>query len=149
MLSILFNKCIENGVYPDVLKTSKVIILYKKGNKNDCSNYRPISLTSQFSKMFENIFKIRMFSFLDNNSLINNSQFGFQKSISTCALINYIDYLNINYKLLISTISIDLKKAFDTINHDISLKKLYIWFQRYHFIIIKKLFDKQVSIRKL
>ena len=94
ILSILFNKCIENGVYPDILKTSKVIILYKKGNKNDCSNYRPISLTSQFSKIFEKILKVRMFSFLDKNSLINNSQFGFQKSISTCdALINYIDYL--------------------------------------------------------
>ena len=48
ILSILFNKCIENGVYPIVLKTSKVIMLYKKGNKNDCSNYKPISLTSQF-----------------------------------------------------------------------------------------------------
>ena len=128
ILSILFNKCIENGVYPDVLKTSKVIILYKKGNKNDCSNYRPISLTSQFSKIFEKILKVRMFSFLDKNSLINNSQFGFQKSISICdALINYIDYLNINYKLFISTISIDLKKAFDTINHEILLNKLYIY----------------------
>ena len=128
ILSILFNKCIENGVYPDVLKTSKVIILYKKGNKNDCSNYRPISLTSQFSKIFEKILKVRMFSFLDTNSLINNSQFGFQKSVSTCdALINYIDYLNINYKLFISTISIDLKKAFDTINHEILLNKLYIY----------------------
>ena len=50
ILSILFNKCIENGVYSDVLKASKIIILYKKGNKRDCSTYRPISLTSQFSK---------------------------------------------------------------------------------------------------
>ena len=92
MLSILFNKCIANGVYPDVLKTYIVIIFYKKGNKNDCSNYRPISLTSQFSKMYYNILKVRMFSFLDTNSLINISQFGFQKSISTCdALIPYID----------------------------------------------------------
>ena len=131
MLSILFNKCFENGVYPDVLKTYKVIILYKKGNKNDCLNYRPISLISQFSQICEKILKVRMFSFLDKNSLINNSQFGFQKSISTCdALITYIDYLNINYILFISTISIDLKKAFDTINHDILLNKLYIWFQR-------------------
>ena len=54
------------------------------------------------------------------NVYIHNSQFGFQKSISTCdALINYIDYLNINDKLFISIISIDLKKAFDTLNHDI------------------------------
>ena len=75
-----------------------------------------------------------MFSFLDKNSLINNSQFGFQKSISTCdALINYIDYLNINYKLFISTISIDLKKAFDSINHDILLNKLYIYIYIYGF----------------
>ena len=84
ILSILFNKYIENGVYPDVLKISKVIILYKNGNKNDCSNYRPISVTSQFLKIFEKILKVRMFSFLDKNSLINKSQFGFQKSISTC-----------------------------------------------------------------
>ena len=56
----------------------KVIILYKKEIKNDCSNYRPISLTSQFSKIFEKILKVRMFSFLDKNSLIKNSQFGFQ-----------------------------------------------------------------------
>ena len=48
---------------------------------NDCSNYRPISLTSQFSKMLETILKVIMFSFLDTNSLINISQFGFQKSI--------------------------------------------------------------------
>ena len=50
---MLFNKCIEYGVYPDVLKTSKVIILYKKRNTNYCSNYRPISLTSQFKKMLK------------------------------------------------------------------------------------------------
>ena len=66
-----------------------------------------ISLTSQFSKIVVNILKVRIFSFLDN-ILINNSQYGFQKSISTCdALINYIDYLNINHKLFISTIPID------------------------------------------
>ena len=50
ILSILFNKCIENGVYPDVLKISKVIILYKKGNKKYCSKHRSITLTSQFKK---------------------------------------------------------------------------------------------------
>ena len=83
-----------------------------------------------------------MFSFLDKKSLINNSQFGFQKSISTCdVLINYIDYLNINYKLFVSKISIYLKKAFDTINHNT--------INHNHFVIIKKLFDKQVSIHKL
>ena len=102
--------------------------------------YRPISLTSQFSKIVEQILKVRMFSFLDNNSLINNSQFGFQKSISICdALINYIDYLNINYKLFISTISIDLKKAFDTINHDILLNKLYIYIYGFRGITLSLL----------
>ena len=127
-------------VFTDIIKTSKVIILFKNRNKNDCSNYKPISLTSLFSKIVEHILKVRTISFLDTNYLINNSQFGFQKSISTCdALIIYIDYLNINHKLFISTISIDLKKGFDTINHDILLNKLYIYIYGFRGITLSLL----------
>lgn len=63
ILSLLYNKCIDNYVYPDILKSSKVIVLYKKGDKTNCSNYRPISLISQFSKIFEKILQSRFFPF--------------------------------------------------------------------------------------
>ena len=67
----LFNLSINTGIFPDILNTSKVIVIYKKHNRCNYSNYRQISITSQLSKIVEKLIKIRILSF--NNDLIDVS----------------------------------------------------------------------------
>ena len=126
ILEYLFNLSISKGKFPNILKISKVIPLFKNGDKSNITNYRPMSLISQFAKIFEKIIKIRMISFIDKYDLIHKSQFGFQKNIDTSVAINMLmnDLIgNLEKKYISSIVSIDLKKAFDTINHDILLNK--------------------------
>ena len=110
-------------VFPDKLKVAKVYItLHKKGATDNPSNYRLISLLSTFSKIFEKIMHKRLYDFLEVNKILHSLQFGFRQkhSIShtlismTEKIRNSID--NGNYGC---GIFIDLKKAFDTVNHSI------------------------------
>ena len=75
ILQHLFNISISQGIFPNKLKKSQVIVLFKKGDKRLPGNYRPISLLSQFSKIFEKIIKNRMNEFMNKFSKINESQF--------------------------------------------------------------------------
>ena len=63
-LAYIFNSCVTLGVYPSVLKVAKVIPLYKKGGKDECSNYRPISLLMHINKIFEKLIHKRLYRFL-------------------------------------------------------------------------------------
>ena len=68
-LSILLNKSLISGEFPDLMKLAKVIPVYKKSNKNDLANYRPISLLPIFSKIFEKAVHKRLYHFLISNNL--------------------------------------------------------------------------------
>ena len=77
------------GVFPSVLKTAKVVSVFKKDSELDYSNYCPISLLSNIEKILEKLMYKRLYTFLNNNNIIYNLQFGFRQKHSTShALIN-------------------------------------------------------------
>ena len=85
----LFNISFITGVFPSVLKTAKVVPVFKKDSKLDYNSYRPISLLSNIEKTLEKRMYKRLYTFLNNDTAIYNLQFGFRKQYSTShALIN-------------------------------------------------------------
>ena len=81
-LTSIINKSFLDGVFPDKLKIAKVIALHKGGSKTDVSNYRPISLLSSFSKVFEKLMHHRLLDFLQSNGSLYDSQYGFIPRLS-------------------------------------------------------------------
>ena len=126
-LKLIFNKCIREGIFPSALKKSKIVPLYKNGSRTLLTNYRPISLLPLLSKIFEKIIHYKLVNFLNKYNIINKNQFGFCKGKSTThALHNMLNpiYEALNNKNIAIAVFLDLSKAFDSINHNILLKKL-------------------------
>ena len=115
------------GIFPDSLKISKVVPLYKKGDDSNLSNYRPISLLLSIYKIFVKVLLEQLTTYLDNNNLIHNHQYGFRKRHSAeYTALNIVDYLNYEMDLKRTPINLylDLSKAFDSLSHKILISKL-------------------------
>ena len=82
-LSKLANLMFEQGEFLEILKPAKVAPIHKGGNKADCNNYRPISLSSNLSKILEKIMYDRLYSFLEKKESLYEHQFGFGNNRST------------------------------------------------------------------
>ena len=124
----LFNSCLESGTFPLSFKIAVIKPIFKSGDRQEVSNYRPISILPFMSKILEKLIYCRLINHLDDNHIILDNQFGFQKNKAT-----YMPIL-----LLQDTITrvfeegefalglyLDIKKAFDTVNIRLLLNKIY------------------------
>jgi hypothetical protein len=125
-LAHIFKLSLENGVFPDKLKYSRVVPIFKTGDARLCDNYRPISLVSSLSKILEKIVAVRLTNHLQLNDLLYKHQYGFQRNMCTehnrVQVINFITNAINNGKYCIG-VFLDLKKAFDVCSHEILIKK--------------------------
>ena len=160
-LSILINKSMENGQFPNNLKIAKIVPIYKSKAKDELNNYRPISLLSSISKVFEKIVYKRLYHFISES--LYTRQYGFREKHSTVQAVTelYFDIIDSweNKQYTLATF-LDLSKAFDTIDHKILINKLHFygvrgvalsWFQSYlserkHFIQYKSYTSPKSSI---
>jgi hypothetical protein len=141
----LFNCSIATGVFPDDWKIAKVKPLHKGDAKDLLNNYRPISVLSAVSKIFERIVYDQLQAYLNENGLIYDKQSGFRPVHSTTSALLDVttEWLsNMDKGQLNSVVFLDLAKAFDTVDHEILLSELQIygvdsmslnWFKSYLF----------------
>ncbi len=139
-LTCIINTSIVTGVFPTSWKHALVVPLFKSGNSNDMNNYRPIYLLPILSKILEKIVADQLIQFLECNNLLSITQHGFRPRLSTeTALTVITDKLfdNIDSKKISILTLCDLSKAFDSVSHNILLRKCAklnvdsFWFSSY------------------
>ncbi len=126
-LTLLFNKSIREGEVPSHWKCANVTPIFKKGNKSEAGNYRPISLTSTVIKILEKILRDKITAFLDKHDLILDTQHGFRNNRSCLTnLLEFFNHITSNYDERVPSdiIYLDFRKAFDTVPHKRLLIKL-------------------------
>ncbi len=127
-LAKIFNISISTGIFPDSWKTAKVAPIFKEGNKSEMGNYRPISILSTVARVFERLIYDQLSSYMEKNKYLSKYQSGFRKfhSTITSMLKNANDWLiNMDKGNYNGVVFFDIKKAFDTVDHEILLCKLH------------------------
>ena len=117
-LNKLFNLVLSNGLFPKIWNESLLVLIHKKGDKLDPSNYRGISITSNLGKLFNKIIFNRLMKFINTNNLICKNQIGFKERSRTAdhifTLKSIVDNFKTKHKKVFAAF-IDLRKAFDTV----------------------------------
>ncbi len=126
-LHFLFNLSIRTQTFPDIWKSAQITPLHKSGSTSQPDNYRPISVLPIFSKLLERSIHNQLYSCLTVSGALSDQQSGFRKghSTTTC-LAEFLDvvYNNMDKGKYTGVLFLDLRKAFDTVDHEILLFKL-------------------------
>ena len=126
-ISYIFRRSVITGIFPYEWSRGCITVIPKGGVMSDPSNWRPITQTSIFAKVFEKLIYRRIMSYFDDNQILSNYQYGFRPRRSTQQsifdLLKFV-YSSLNNKKLFAAICLDVCKAFDCINHDVLLFKL-------------------------
>ena len=126
-LKILFDLPLSRGNIPNDFKTAEVRPIYKKGDKSQAGNYRPVSLTSVICKVMETFIKNSLNEHLVNNNILSNHQFGFVSGRSTITqlIVTLNEWLySLDNDSPIDAAYMDFRKAFDSVPHKRLLNKL-------------------------
>src|SRR6218665_2411048 len=128
-LASIINSSFYTGLEPDDLKIARVVPIFKAGQKNSISNYRPISILPFFSKILEKLMATRLSDYIERHAILTDAQYGFRHDLPTyMALIDM--QMNVSESMNQSKFSLGvffyISKAFDTVNHDLLIRKLEI-----------------------
>lgn len=141
----IVNMSLESATFPTAWKKAKLVPIFKSGDSGKPENYRPISVLPVLSKLLEKSVHSQLLDFLETNKLLNDTQFGYREKRSTqLATTLFVDAIRQAAEdgKLVGAVFLDLRKAFDTISHDVILKKLrdygvalreMLWFTDYLF----------------
>ena len=124
----IWQKSKATGLVPQVLKEQYVAPVFKKGEKTDPANYRPVVLTSHLIKIYERVVRKQVVAFLEDNELLSSTQHGFRqgRSCLTQLLHHYDNILrNLCDGAVSDVLYLDFSKAFDKVDHDILLRKVW------------------------
>ena len=127
LLAELFNECLSAVIFPTSLKTSRITPTYKKGPKNDISNYKLVSILVNIAKIFESLIFDRLSKFFINKNILFENQYGFRKGKNTeLAALCLINGLlpSISLKKYAICVFLDYSACFDTLCRELLLRKL-------------------------
>ena len=125
-LSYIGTLSFSTGEFPNALKIAKVLPIFKSGDNYNFSNYRPISILSRSSKVFEKLNFSRLYEFLDKQNILNHHQYGFRQRLSTyMTILELTDHIHRGFERNEFTIGVfvDVRKAFDTVDHQVLIEK--------------------------